>query len=156
MSSGSRYSIVPQTQIVNQGFSYVEVLLTLVLIAICLVPVLDTLRTSLLGVTRTESSSIDQYSLQSKMEEVLKEPFTALDAAARDAGSSSTPTSYSDQVPYITTDSRQIVRLVYIWPYDGDNADGDGDPFTDTDAGLLYVKVQIDGTDFSLETLTHS
>ena len=116
---------------------------------------MDTLRTATLGVTLTESSSIDQYSLQSKMEEVLKEPFTALDAAARDAGSSSTPTSYSDQVPFITTDNRQIVRRVYIWPYDGDNADGDGDPFTDTDAGLLYVKVQIDGTDFSLETLTN-
>ena len=36
---------------------------------------------------------------------------------------------------------------------DPHNADSDNDPFTGTDPELLYVKVQINGAKFALETL---
>ena len=141
-------------QPLSGGFSYVEVLVAIGLIAICLAPALDALRTAASGAAVQETSLVDQYALQAKMEEVLAEPFAALTAAAAAAGSPIVPTSYSDTAPFTTTDGRQISREVYIWPYDGDNMDGDNDPFTGTDPGLLYVKVQINGASFALDTLT--
>jgi len=136
------------------GFSYVEVLLGITLIAVCLTPALDALRVAVGGAAIHESTLVDRYALQAKMEEVLAEPFAALMVAATEAGSPTSPTSYSDTAPFTTTDGRQITRQVYIWPYDGDNTDSDNDPFTGTDPGLLYVKVQINGALFALETLT--
>ena len=38
--------------------------------------------------------------------------------------------------------------------YDGDNADGDDDPLTGTDDGLLHVRVEIEDTVYVFETLT--
>jgi type II secretory pathway pseudopilin PulG len=141
-------------QLTCAGFSYAEVLLAVVLIAICLAPALEALRTAVGSSAVQEATLTDRYALQAKMEEVLAEPFAALTAAATMAGSPTTPTSYSDTAPFTTTDDRQIIRQVYIWPYDGDNADSDDDPFTGTDPGLLYVKVQSNGALFALETLT--
>jgi type II secretory pathway pseudopilin PulG len=143
-----------QWRLLSVGFSYVEVLLAIVLIAVCLTPAMDALLVAVTGASVHETSLVDQYALQAKMEEVLAEPFAALTAAAIDAGAPTSPTSYSDTTPFVTTDGRQIIRLVYIWPYDGDNADSDDNPFTDTDPGLLYVKVQINGSLFAIETLT--
>jgi len=138
----------------SAGFSYIEVLLAIALIAVCLAPALDALRVAVSGAAIHEASLVDRYALQAKMEEVLAEPFAALTDAATAAGSPTAPTSYSDTAPLTTTDGRQITREVYIWPYDGDNTDSDNDPFTGTDPGLLYVKVQINGALFALETLT--
>ncbi len=136
-----------------RGFSYVEVLIAIVLIAVCLVPIMEAMPTALLGVSIQEQLGADHAALRSKMEQVLAQPFTDLDAAAAAAGSSTATTAYSDAVPFETSDGRQITRNVFIWPYDGDNADGDGDSFTGTDAGILWVKVQIDDPPLSLETL---
>jgi len=138
----------------SAGFSYVEVLLGIILIAVCLTPALDALRVGVSGAAIHESTLVDRYALQAKMEEVLAEPFVALTTAATEAGSPTSPTSYSDATPFATTDGRQITRQVFIWPYDGDNTDSDNNPFTGTDPGLLYVKVQINGELFALETLT--
>ena len=43
--------------------------------------------------------------------------------------------------------------LVYLSLYDGDNADADDDPFTGTDADLLWIRVEIDGSVLSLQTV---
>ncbi len=137
-----------------RGFSYVEVLVTIVLIAVCLVPIMEAMPTALLGVRIEEQLAADHAALRSKLEEVLAQPFTDLDAAATTAGSPTSPTSYSDAAPHTTADGRQITRLVYLWPHDGDNADGDGDPLTGIDAGILWVKVTIDASARSFETLT--
>lgn len=134
------------------GFSYLEILVVILLMTILLVPATNAIRTGMTGVSFGEASAVEYLILQSKMEQTLKEPFVSLDAAAAAAGSPSIPTSYSDTVT--TSDGRQYDRSVYLWPYDGDNADHDNDPFTGTDAGLLYVKVEIDGTSFVFETLT--
>ncbi len=44
-------------------------------------------------------------------------------------------------------------RLVFIANYDGDNADTDNDPFTGTDPGLLWVRVEIEGSVAALQAL---
>lgn len=133
------------------GFTYIEVLVAVAVLAVCLVPAMEALRSStvLLGIQNT--INIDTYSLLSKTEEVLKENFTDLDSAAVVAGSPTTPTSYSDDI--VTSDGRKLSRNVYIWPFDGDNADADVDMFTGTDAGILYVKVALANTDLFYETL---
>jgi len=126
----------------------------IVLIGVCLGPGIEALHDALLGVQVEQEAEIDLLAVQAKLEEVLVQPFADLDAAAAAAGNVTTPTSYSDASPFTTTDGRLIVRQVYIWPYDGDDADGDNDPFTGTDAGILWVKVTIDGATDSLQTLT--
>ena len=43
--------------------------------------------------------------------------------------------------------------LVYLSRYDGDNADGDNDGFTGTDADLSWIRAAIADTPVSLHTL---
>ena len=133
----------------QHGYSYVEILIATVLIAVSLVPIMNALRTATVGAGIYESYSAQHYSLLAKMEEVLAEQYGSLDFAALAAGNFKTPTAYSDPV---STPDR---RLVYLAAYDIDNADGDDEPFlTGTDAGVLWVRVEIEGTVMSLESLT--
>jgi Tfp pilus assembly protein PilV len=133
------------------GLTYMEVLIAMFLIVITLVPALEALQPAIQGGGIHESSAQDHYELAAKLEEVLAEPFSGLEAAAVAAGDATTPTSYSDTVTY--ADGRQITRQVYLSRYDGDNADADNDPFTGTDDGLLWVRVEIPGTVHALDTL---
>jgi type II secretory pathway component PulJ len=133
------------------GFSYVEVLISVVLIAIVLVPAMEALQPGMAASGIHEIIAEDHYRLTGKMEEVLAEPFADLDIAAITAGSATTATAYSDVFTY--PNGRQINRNVFIAQYDGDNADSDNDPSTGTDTGLLWVQVEIAGTALSLETL---
>ncbi len=132
-----------------RGFSYVEVLVATVFLAITLVPALETLEGALNGSQVHEALLTQQFHLQTKLEEVLAQSYDALDAVAVAAGSSTVPTSYSDAI------GETHRRLVYLSKYDGDNVDGDGDPFTGVDDDLLWVRVEIEATEFSLETLTN-
>ena len=129
------------------GLSYVEVLVAVALLAVCLVPVLEALQPAMLGTSISESLVTEQARLQSRFEEVLAEPFSHLEAAAAVAASPAVATNYSD-VP--GTEDR---LLVYIGPYDGDNADGDSNPFTDTDADLLWVRVVAEDSGHARECL---
>lgn len=133
------------------GFAYVELLVAIAVLTVCLAPALESLHSSLALPGLQEAMTIDQYALVAKTEAVLAEGFTDLDAAAAAAGGPSTPSSYSDV--FTTSDGRQLSRNVYLWPLDGDNADLDAAPFTGTDAGILYVKVAIVGTALLHETL---
>jgi hypothetical protein len=46
-------------------------------------------------------------------------------------------------------------RLVYLSRYDADNADGNGDFFdAGMDAGLLWVRIEFEGTNQGIEGLT--
>jgi type II secretory pathway pseudopilin PulG len=127
----------------NQGFSYVEILVAIALISVCLVPALQALQSGLQNSAVHESRTLDHYALQGKLEELLAEPYVSLDAAATAAGGATNSTSYS--APPL---------FVYIVRYDLDDADGDGNPLTDGEDGLLWVKVELDGTTLALETLT--
>ena len=133
----------------QHGYSYVEVLIATILIAISLVPIMDSLHTATIGGGIYESYSGHHYRLLSKMEEVLAAPYGDLDAESIAVGSSTTPTSYSDAAG---TPDR---RLVYLAAYDIDNADGDDEAFlTGTDAGVTWVRIEIEGSALSLESLT--
>jgi prepilin-type N-terminal cleavage/methylation domain-containing protein len=134
------------------GFSLVEVLVATVLIAITLVPAMDALLPGMAGGGIHETRSEDHYQLLAKIEETLAETFASLDAAAIAAGNPTTPTSYSDVFTY--PDGRQITRNIFLSRYDADNADADDDPFTGTDAGLLWVQGIIAGSSLRIETLT--
>ena len=94
--------------------------------------------------TRFEGQqTAQQVRLRSRMEEVLANRFSTLDAAAMAAGN--TPTAivatWSDAAG--TTD-RVVVN---IYRYNGTTA-------VSTDTGLLWVKASIEGSALALNTLT--
>ena len=130
------------------GISYIEVLIAVVLIAISLVPMSDAVRTATIGTNIQEETAVQQLHLVAMLENVLAEPFSSLEAAATAAGSESVLTIYSD------SSGSTNRRLVFLSLYDGDNADTDDDPFTGTDQGLMWVRVEIEDTARSIETLT--
>lgn len=134
------------------GFIYVEILIATVLIAVALVPAMEALTPAINGSGIHQNRLADHYNLVGKLEDVLAQPFNDLESAAATAGSQTVTTSYSDTVTY--PDGRQITRNVYLSLYDSDNADSDNNPFTGTDAGLMWARVEIAGTGNALETLT--
>jgi len=133
----------------HYGFSYIEILIATFLIAITLVPAINSLQTGIQS-TGTHRSTLENHlNLKSKMEDVLAQSFTALDTEAQLIGDPTIASLvYSDAVG---TPNR---RLVYLSRYDGDNLDGDNDPFTGKDPGLIWVRVEIEATPDSLQTLT--
>ena len=132
----------------QSGAAYVEVLIAAAVVSIALVPMLDALRAGTLVAEQQQRHVIDHYQLTASLEELLVEPHSTLAAAAAAAGGPTIPTTYSDPPG---TPSR---RVVFISPYDGDNADTDNDPFTGTDDDLLWIRVQIENTAHALEALT--
>ena len=145
----------------QSGLTYIEVMIATALVAIALLPAMDGLYTSMRGSDVVESSSSEHYAALALMEDVLAEPFSMLTAAAAGAGDEVTPSSYSD------VGGAPDRRLVFVALYDADNGDGDGDVFTVPDpnldgdnnrytgyAGLLWVRVQVEGSANALESLT--
>jgi len=131
----------------QSGITYVEVLIAAALIAVSLVPMMNAVRTASVSAGVHEDAAVQNLRLIATIEDVLAEPFASLEAAATAAGSESTLTSYSD----LAGSSNR--RLVFLSLYDGDNADTDNDPFTGTDQGLMWVRVEIEGTAQAIETL---
>ncbi len=129
------------------GFSYVEVVVATLILAIALVPALEALRTGLTAGENTTTRIEDHYHVLGLYEEVQAEAFAKLEAAAVSAGNHTTASSYGDAAG---TPRR---RLVYLASYDGDDADGDGDPWTGTDDGLLWLRVELEASDLVLESL---
>jgi len=129
------------------GLTLVEVLVTMTLLVILLVPAMRALQISVTGAEVHADLAADQFRLTSRMEELLAEPFVGLEAAALAAGSPGTATSYSE------TAGPPGRLIVYLSPYDGDNADADDDPFTGTDSGLLWIQVEAENTVHVLQTV---
>jgi hypothetical protein len=129
------------------GVSYIEVLIATALIAISLVPMTNAVRDAIGASAAHEDAAIQQLHMLAKLEDVLAQAFSTLETAAAEAGSASVPTRYSD------LDGSENRRLVYLSLYDGDNADSDDDPFTGVDAGLMWIKTEIEGTLMSVESL---
>ena len=127
------------------GFSYVEVLVASVLIAISLVPAMEALRTGILATGAHRSQVSRHGGIAGKMEEVRAQRFALLEEAEVAAGGGAS--SYSDAP---ATPDRRVVLLSR---YDGDNADADDDPFTGTDDDLLWVRIEIEGTALGVESL---
>ena len=131
----------------ESGLTLVEVLVATVLLAILLIPAINALQTSAVGADVHRDLANDQFRLTSSLEELLAEPFADLEAAAFAAGSPTVETTYSEP-------SGSPGRLVvYLSPCDGDNADNDSDLFTGTDDGILWLRVEAEGTVHSLQTI---
>lgn len=130
------------------GFSYIEIIVATFLIAVALVPALESIEGALSGSEVHQSLSMQHHQLVSKIEEVLAQPYSALETAAAAAASATVPTSYSDAGG--VTDR----RLVFLFGYDGDNADADDNAFTGVDDGLMWVRVEIEGSAQKFETVT--
>ena len=133
------------------GLTYVEVLIATVLIAVSLVPAIEALTPATQGMSIHEAKTVRHYALTAKLEDVLAKPFNELDTEAVTINNPTVAsTLYSDLVG--TSDR----RLVYLSRYDADNADGNDNVFDGTDAGLLWVRVEIEATRQSIEGLTSS
>lgn len=128
-----------------RGFSYAEILLSVVLLAVLLVPALQSLNSAILG--SGNNLAARQLSLRSKMEEVLSKPFGPLYAETYPPGRNTTTSvsaNFSD--PSGTPD----LRVVVLYRFDaGTNA------LSSNDTGLLWVSVyfEADGSANALSTL---
>ena len=132
----------------QHGASYIEILVATVLIAVSLIPASEALRSATASSSIYANYSVQNYRLLAKMEEVLAKSYFSLETEAAAAGSETVATVFSDAV---ATTGR---RLVFLSPYDADNADADNDPFTGTEANILWVRVQIEDSALVLESLT--
>lgn len=134
----------------ENGLTLVEVLVSIVLLAIILIPAMRALQTGVVGASVHGDVSSSHYRLTSRLEELLAEPFVDLSDAAIAAGAPTTATSYSEAAG----PSGRLI--VYLSLYDGDNADADDDPFTGTDPDLLWIRVAIEDSVYSLQTVRAS
>jgi len=137
------------------GFSYIEVLIATLLITVALVPAIDALSTGLqAGAVHLDTTENHHY-LVDRMEALLAESYSDLELEAETLNNPATPsTFYSDSVTMV--DGRTLTRQVYLSRYDADNDDADGNVFTDTDDGLLWVRVELVETGLDLERLVSS
>lgn len=129
------------------GFSYAEVLLSVVLLAILLVPALQALNTGITGNAGATGLAARQLKLRSKMEEVLSKPYAALYAETKLGGgntTSSVSTNYSDASGVADR------RVVVLYRFDATT-----NALSAIDTGLLYVNVyyEAEGSANSLNTL---
>ena len=126
----------------QRGLSYVEVLVAVVILAVCLAPMVDALRNGVRAAGIQSDYTINQQRLKTRFEAVLANNFATLDAAAMLAGNSpaATVAAYTDAAG--TTDR----LLVTLYRYDGSAPTG-------LDTGLLWVKAAIEGSNLQLNTL---
>jgi type II secretory pathway pseudopilin PulG len=133
----------------QSGLSYVEVLVATMLIVILLVPALEAMQDGIHSSEVHVELARNQYRMISKMEQTLAQSFSELLTQADLVANPAVliPAPYSD------TPGTTSRRLVFLARYDGDDADGDNNPFTGTDAGLLWLRVTIENSQRSLETV---
>ena len=129
----------------QNGFTYVEVVLSVVLLAVLLVPAMQALQTGISGgVTPTFATSAP--TLRAKMEEVLAIPFGDLYAETYLPGGNTAAinATYSDAPAAVNR------RVVVLYRY---NAIAKA--LSASDTGLLYVSVyyQSEGSASALNTL---
>lgn len=132
------------------GLTLVEVLVAVTLLTILLIPAMRALQTSVTGADVHSDLTSSHFRLTSRLEELLAEPFVDLSDAAIAAGAPTTETAYSE------TAGPPGRLIVYLSLYDGDNADADNDPFTGTDSDLLWIRVEVEDTVHTLQTIRAS
>ena len=128
----------------QHGFTYTEVMLSALLLAVLVVPALRALRTGIAGVA-SPSWAAKSPTLRAKMEEVLSKPFPDLYAQTYLGGNTTgINATYSDTAG--ATDRRVVVLYRY---------DSSVKLLSGSDTGLLYVSVyyEADGSANALNTL---
>lgn len=130
----------------QRGFSYVEVLLSVVLLMVLLVPAMEALQS---GMANTQGGAVfgRDSGLRDKMETVLAKPFNSLYAETYAPGGNTT-TSVSALLsdPVGAAGRRNVV----LYRYDASAA-----TLSNADTGLVLVQVyyEADGTVNALSTL---
>jgi len=130
------------------GSAYVEVLVAVMLVMVCLVPALDALQNGIGSTNASEQYVKHKNKMNARMLTLLVESFSVLDAEALITGGSTVASSLFSE-PAGSPDR----ILVYVYRYDGDNADLDNNPDTGGDAGLLMLRVAMQDGDFDISTL---
>lgn len=140
----------------HAGFTYIEVLIAVFILAMAIVPAMEAIQTGIQGAGIHQSLTQQHYAVTKRMETTLAEPYSALLAAAQVAGNASTPSSYSD--PAGQTD--RLVVLLALYDADADpftlvdpNNDGDNDIYTGDTSNLLWLHVEIENTAVAVESL---
>ncbi len=131
----------------QRGFSYIEILLSVVLLTVLLVPALRALQSGVAG-GQNSSLAARQLTLRDKMEQVLAKPFADLYAQTYLAGGNTT----SANVPFSDLAGAPGRRNVVLYRYDAST--GASNPNLN-DTGLLYVSVyyEAEGSVNGLNTL---
>jgi hypothetical protein len=130
----------------QSGFFYAEVLLSVLLLGILLVPALQALNTAISG--STSNLAVRQLMLRSKMEEVLSQPFSALYAQTYLVGGN---TASSVSAPPLSDPSgASDRRVVVLFRFDAAS-----NVLSSNDTGLVQVNVyyEADGSANALNTL---
>ena len=124
-------SVPPSVGIDQRGFSYVEILLSVVLLGLLLVPALEALQSAIAG-DRSAALVGRHLALQDKMERVLARPYADLYAQTYAAGGNTTSVSATLSDPVGAPARRNVV----LYRYDASAA-----ALSAADTGLLYVAV---------------
>lgn len=129
----------------QRGFSYAEVLLSVLLLLILLVPAMEALTAGISG--NSSAMAARQLNLRNKMEEVLSKPFGKLYAETYLTGGN-TLTSISSHFSDAAGASGR--RVVVFYRYDAAS-----NSLSANDTGLLFVSVfyEADGSVNALNTL---
>jgi type II secretory pathway component PulJ len=135
----------------QQGLSYLEVMIATLLITVSLVPAMDALYSGLRGSDQANAALLRATALQQRMETLLAADFRQLGTLADTAAD---PT-LAQPDPWSDPAGSQPRILVYLSRYDGDNADGDNNPFTGTETDLLWIRVADEQGLTALETIRH-
>ena len=131
----------------QRGFSYVEVLLSVVLLAVLLVPALEALQSGIAG-GQGAALAARQLALRDRMEQVLARPFYDLYRETYPPGSNTTSVRATFSDPVDAPDRRVVVLHRY-------NASAVPPAWSANDTGLLFVRVyyEADGPANALNTL---
>lgn len=129
----------------QRGFSYAEVLLSVILLAILLVPAMQALNSAIAG--GSSNVAARQLNLRNKMEEVLSKPYNVLYGVTSVSGGNTTTSISTSLSDASGTTGR---RAVTIYRYDSTS-----NALSATDTGVLYVSVyyEAEGRTNALNTL---
>ena len=130
----------------QRGFSYVEVLLSVVLLAVLLVPALESLQSAIAG--NANAALVGRHlALQDKMERVLSRPFADLYTQTYAPGGNTTTSVSASLSDAAGTPQR---RNVVLYRYDAS-----AKALSAADTGLVFVAVYYENepADRALTTL---
>lgn len=135
-----------------RGFSYLEMVVAALVLALCAAPLANTVKTALAAPAVAQTRMRELRCMKNTMETVLAEPYQNLWNAAR---GTSQVTSYSKPA-----DSTCVARNVYITKYQAEYGKTPVFlPYPDTlteqqlEAVLLYITVSSPDTSYSFTTL---
>ena len=130
------------TRRAEAGLAYVEVMVALLLVTVCLVPALGALQSALLGSQALADAATCDTLLRNRMEEVLGKPYSVLLAETNLSGGN-TPGSVSAALSDPAGPARRIV-IVYRT---------DGTAVSAADTGLIRVRVAWEAGGTGLESM---